>query len=177
MITDSSAEACYQRLGSSTMTPLSFDHHRRPCTISGAIHRTTTISPVKTDSRTVKNHTYFSGMTNGRGYSPPPGFSTLTHLPSLNVEYSSDEYDEDIKMEPRSARANGVTPILRVRSLRVRRPRGRVVEFLKAPNRDGSSLEGVFDGRRPSERRVEDGASYGENLPYLLASHLGRSEN
>ncbi|GJU63494.1 hypothetical protein Tco_1245329 [Tanacetum coccineum] len=90
------------------------------------------------------------------------------------LEYSSEEYDEDIKMEPRSARA---TPILRVRSLRVRRPRGRVVEFLEAPNRDGSSLEGAFDGRRPSERRVEDGASYGENLPYLLASHLGRSEN
>ncbi|GJW09288.1 hypothetical protein Tco_1575115 [Tanacetum coccineum] len=32
-------------------------------------------------------------------------------------------------------------------------------------------------GRRPSERRVEDGGSCRGNLPPLLASHLGRSKN
>nr|GEV45467.1 hypothetical protein [Tanacetum cinerariifolium] len=62
-----------------------------------------------------------------------------------------------------------------VGSRRVWIPQGRVVEFVEAPNRDESSLEGAFDGRRPSKRWVEDGGSYRENLPPLLTSHLGRT--
>ncbi|GJX41919.1 hypothetical protein Tco_0256909 [Tanacetum coccineum] len=45
----------------------------------------TTISPIKTKSITIKHLAYFSGMTNGREESPPPGFSTLTPLPGPNV--------------------------------------------------------------------------------------------
>ncbi|GJY66781.1 hypothetical protein Tco_0469019 [Tanacetum coccineum] len=66
-------------------------------------------------------------------------------------EYYSEEYDEDKEMEPRPVRVREATP--------------------------GSRAEREFDGRRPSERRTEEGGSHGGNLPPLLAVHLGRSEN
>ncbi|GJR06359.1 hypothetical protein Tco_0529343 [Tanacetum coccineum] len=71
------------------------------------------------------------------------------------LDYYSEEYDEEREMEPR----------------------GRVVEFEEAPNRDGNRVERESDGRRPSEQRVEEGGSRGGNLPPLLTTHLGRSEN
>ncbi|GKC93042.1 hypothetical protein Tco_1158484, partial [Tanacetum coccineum] len=55
------------------------------CTVSGAIHGTATISPVKTKLITVNHLTYFSGMTSGREDTPPSGFLTLTPFPSPNV--------------------------------------------------------------------------------------------
>ncbi|GJT90537.1 hypothetical protein Tco_1079382 [Tanacetum coccineum] len=63
------------------------------------------------------------------------------------------------------------------RSSRVQRQRERVVELKKAQNREESRVEMESDGRRPTERRIEEGGSGGGNLPLLLAAHLGRSEN
>ncbi|GKA69491.1 hypothetical protein Tco_0775555 [Tanacetum coccineum] len=56
-------------------------------------------------------------------------------------------------------------------------PRGSVVEFEDAPNREGSRAEREFDGRRPSERKLEGNGSHGGNLPPFLAAHLRMSEN
>ncbi|GJZ06673.1 hypothetical protein Tco_0540466 [Tanacetum coccineum] len=144
-------------------------------------------------------------MTSGREMTPPPSFSTLTHIPGLNAnelppitvstftsatpkntpltrraststnpdpmislafveanyqalesllrerrkqihnkdlhtefDYFSEEYDEEMEMEPRPARIRETTPVPRTGSLRARRQRERVVEFKNAPNRDGA---------------------------------------
>nr|GEV15644.1 Gag-Pol polyprotein [Tanacetum cinerariifolium] len=92
-------------------------------------------------------------------------------------DYYSEEYDEEKEMEPRPARVREATLALQTGSSRIRRHRGRVVEFEEASNRDGSMVERESDGRRPSERRVEEGGSHGVNLPLLLVAHLGRNEN
>nr|GEZ72582.1 reverse transcriptase domain-containing protein [Tanacetum cinerariifolium] len=42
---------------------------------------------------------------------------------------------------------------------------------------DESRVERGFDGKRPLEQRIEDGGSCKGNLPPLLTTHLGRSEN
>nr|GEU71254.1 reverse transcriptase domain-containing protein [Tanacetum cinerariifolium] len=62
--------------------------------------------------------------------------------------------------------------IINVRSMK-RRERG----MEPRPIRDRSRVEKESDCRRPSERKGEDGGSRGVNLPPLLATHLGRSEN
>ncbi|GKC19198.1 hypothetical protein Tco_1021348, partial [Tanacetum coccineum] len=93
------------------------------------------------------------------------------------LDYYSEEYDEEREMEPRPTRMMEATPILQTGSPRARRHRGRVVEFKEAPNRDKSRVERESDGRRPSERRVEDDRSHEGNLPQLLAAHLGRNKN
>nr|GEU98640.1 hypothetical protein [Tanacetum cinerariifolium] len=80
-------------------------------------------------------------------------------------------------MDPRKARVSEATPVLRTGSPRVRRYKGRVVEFKEAPNRDRSRVEREFDGRRLSERRAKEGGSHEGNLPTLLVAHLGKSEN
>ncbi|GJV51450.1 homeodomain-like protein [Tanacetum coccineum] len=64
------------------------------------------------------------------------------------LEYSSEEYDEEMEMEPRPTRTTKVTFILRIGSLHVRRLRG-----------------------------VEGGGIHGVNLPPFLVAHLGTSEN
>ncbi|GJV59986.1 hypothetical protein Tco_1466086 [Tanacetum coccineum] len=66
------------------------------------------------------------------------------------LDYYSEEYDEEREMEPRPTRAL---------------------------NRDESRVERESDGRRLSEQRVEDGRSHEGNLPQLLAAYLGRNEN
>nr|GEU31203.1 reverse transcriptase domain-containing protein [Tanacetum cinerariifolium] len=80
-------------------------------------------------------------------------------------------------MEPRPSRVRKATLVLRTGSPRVRRHRGRVVEFEKALNRDGSRVEKEFSDMKPLEQRVKKGTSRGGNLTPLLAAHLGGSEN
>nr|GEY68330.1 hypothetical protein [Tanacetum cinerariifolium] len=128
-------------------------------------------------------------MTNGREDSPPLVFSTLTPLPDPNVGElppitvstfttrspnnaplanraststypNSEEYDEEREMEPRLVRVREATHVLRSGSPRVRRHKGRVVEFEEAPNKDGSRAEREFEGRRPPERSAEEGGSH-----------------
>ncbi|GJS66818.1 hypothetical protein Tco_0390236 [Tanacetum coccineum] len=57
------------------------------------------------------------------------------------LEYSSEDYDEEREMEPRPEPNREVTPTLRLRSLVVLRQRERVVRFEEAPDREGSRLQ------------------------------------
>ncbi|GJY17743.1 hypothetical protein Tco_0389234 [Tanacetum coccineum] len=57
------------------------------------------------------------------------------------LDYYSEEYDEEREMEPRPVRVREATHVLRTGSLRAWRHRGRVVEFEEALNRDGSMVE------------------------------------
>nr|GEX59841.1 reverse transcriptase domain-containing protein [Tanacetum cinerariifolium] len=69
------------------------------------------------------------------------------------LEYFSEEYDEEMEMEPRPAQVRETTPVLR------------------------TEVERNSEGGRPSKRRADDNRHQGVNLPPLLAAHLGRSEN
>ncbi|GJZ42039.1 hypothetical protein Tco_0588925 [Tanacetum coccineum] len=81
------------------------------------------------------------------------------------LEYSSEEYDEEIEMEPRPTRVVETTPILRTGSPRPRRARGRVVEFEGTPNRDEIRVERRYEafgtkGRRRWKLRRESSSSF-----------------
>ncbi|GKA68696.1 reverse transcriptase domain-containing protein [Tanacetum coccineum] len=93
------------------------------------------------------------------------------------LEYFSEEYDEEREIESRPERERETTPVLRMRSPRARRQRERVVEFKEAPNIEGGRVERNTEGGIPSEPRVNGSGSRGTNLPPLLAAHPGRSEN
>ncbi|GJU44378.1 hypothetical protein Tco_1201644 [Tanacetum coccineum] len=91
-------------------------------------------------------------MTSGREDSPPleANYEVLESLLRdhrrqvrnkdirTELDYYSEEYDKEREMEPRPARVRKATQVLRTGYPRVRRHRGRVVEFKEAPNRDGS---------------------------------------
>lgn len=90
------------------------------------------------------------------------------------LEYSSDEYDEEIEMEPRPSTSRANHPVLRTGSPASRKTNGRNVGFDGVPERtptrrDGTIVEGS-NGR--SQQRGNTEAS----LPPLLAAHLGRTE-
>ncbi|GJX11313.1 reverse transcriptase domain-containing protein [Tanacetum coccineum] len=77
--------------------------------------------------------------------------STLTDpAPMIKLEYLSEDYDEELEMEPRPERTTEVTPPLRTRSPR---------------------------GNRPSEAGTEENGRREMNLPPLLTAYLGRSED
>ncbi|GJR12741.1 hypothetical protein Tco_0795393 [Tanacetum coccineum] len=54
----------------------------------------------------------------------------------IEMDYYSEEYDEEREMEPRPTRVREITPSLRTGSSCVQRQRGRVVEFEEAPNKE-----------------------------------------
>ncbi|GJW32549.1 hypothetical protein Tco_0052581 [Tanacetum coccineum] len=93
-------------------------------------------------------------LTNHASTSANPN---LVISPAFIEATTSEEYDEEREMEPRPVRVREATHVLRTGSPRARRHRGRVVEFEEAPNRDGSRVERESEGRRPLERRVEEG--------------------
>ncbi|GJY93287.1 reverse transcriptase domain-containing protein [Tanacetum coccineum] len=93
------------------------------------------------------------------------------------LEYFSEDYDEEGEMKPRPEPTREVTPPLRTRSPRVRRQRKRVVEFEEAPNREGSRTGRNTKGNKPSEAEAEENERREMNLPPLLAAHLGRNKN
>ncbi|GJU01549.1 hypothetical protein Tco_1111887 [Tanacetum coccineum] len=93
------------------------------------------------------------------------------------LEYFSEDYDEEREMEPRPEPARTVSPPLRAASLRVRRRKERVVEFEETQNIGESRVEGSSEGGRPSEEASRGNGSQNVNLPPLLAAHIGRSEN
>ncbi|GKB21648.1 hypothetical protein Tco_0855571 [Tanacetum coccineum] len=92
------------------------------------------------------------------------------------LEYFSEDYDEELEMEPRPEQTRDVTPPLRTRSPRVRRQRERVVGFEEAPNRERSIIGRNIEGNGPSEARAEENRRWEMNFPSLLAAHLGRNE-
>ncbi|GJU38417.1 hypothetical protein Tco_1191374 [Tanacetum coccineum] len=101
------------------------------------------------------------------------------HNEDLRTElgYFSEDYDEELKMEPRPERTKEVTPPLRTRSPRVRRHRKRVVGFEEAPNRERNRIGRNIEGNGPSEAGAEENGRREMNLPLLLAAHLGRNED
>ncbi|GJR06566.1 hypothetical protein Tco_0529550 [Tanacetum coccineum] len=97
--------------------------------------------------------------------------------PDLVISPAFIEANYEREMELRPARVRIATPVLRTRSPRVQRHKGRVVDFEEAPNKDGSRVEREPDGRSTSKRRTKEGGSRGGNLSPLIAAHLGISEN
>ncbi|GKC86756.1 zinc finger, CCHC-type containing protein [Tanacetum coccineum] len=93
------------------------------------------------------------------------------------LEYFSEEYDEEREMEPRPVRNKETTPVLCMRYPRARRQREKMVNFEDIPNRDGGRVERNSKDGMPSRLGADNNGSQGMNLPPLLAAHLGRSEN
>ncbi|GJW16998.1 reverse transcriptase domain-containing protein [Tanacetum coccineum] len=98
-------------------------------------------------------------------------FSRDTPCASLNVvltqirnedlrtelEYFSEDYDEEREIEPRPGPTRETTPSLRPR--------------------EGSKVGRNAEGSRPSEIETRENGNRGINLPPLLAAHLGRNES
>nr|GFA43765.1 hypothetical protein [Tanacetum cinerariifolium] len=84
------------------------------------------------------------------------------------LEYFSEDYDEELEMEPRPERTREVTPPLHTRSPRARRQRERIVGFEEAPNKERSRI------RRNVEAHL--GRSKDDQLPRssLTSVHGGR---
>ncbi|GJS10916.1 hypothetical protein Tco_0367712 [Tanacetum coccineum] len=93
------------------------------------------------------------------------------------LEYFSEDYDEEREMEPRPEPNKEAIPTLRLRSPVVRRQRERVVGFEEAPNREGSRRGRNAEGIRPSKIEAREDENRGVNLPPLLAAHLGRNKS
>ncbi|GKA67735.1 reverse transcriptase domain-containing protein [Tanacetum coccineum] len=93
------------------------------------------------------------------------------------LEYFSEDYDEEREMEPRPEPARAVTSPLRAASPSVRRRRERVVWFEETQNRGESRVERNNEGGRPSEEASRGNGSQNVNLPPLLAAHVRRSDN
>ncbi|GJY86414.1 hypothetical protein Tco_0500440 [Tanacetum coccineum] len=122
----------YQRLGSLTNTLILFDHHRSMVmpyiAHSPSLHRSKLRGsriPPKDRRRQVRNEDL-----------------------RTELDYYSQEYDEEREMEPRPARVMETTLVLRTR--------------------DASRVERKSDDKRPSERIVEEGGSRGGNVPSVL---------
>ncbi|GJR53227.1 hypothetical protein Tco_1403748 [Tanacetum coccineum] len=93
------------------------------------------------------------------------------------LEYFSEDYDEEREMKPRPEPVRAATPTLRAASPRVRRRRERVVGFEETQNRGESRVERNSEGGRPSEEASRGNGSQNIKLPPLLAAHIGRSKN
>ncbi|GJS94021.1 hypothetical protein Tco_0800989 [Tanacetum coccineum] len=72
------------------------------------------------------------------------------------LEYFSEDYDEELEMEPRPERTREVTLPLRTRPPRVRRQCKRVVGFEEASSRERSRIGRNIEGSRPLEAVVEE---------------------
>ncbi|GJY96864.1 reverse transcriptase domain-containing protein [Tanacetum coccineum] len=93
------------------------------------------------------------------------------------LEYFSEDYDEEREMEPIPEPARAATPPLRAASPRVHRRRERVVGFEETQNRGESRVERNSEGGRPSKKESRGDGGQNVNLPPLLATHIGRNEN
>ncbi|GJT92750.1 hypothetical protein Tco_1081595 [Tanacetum coccineum] len=88
------------------------------------------------------------------------------------LEYFSEDYDEEQETEPRPEPNREATPTLRPRSPVVRRQRERVAGFEETPNTERSRRGRNAKGVRPRSEVI----MWRVNLPPLLAAHLGRNE-
>ncbi|GJX02014.1 hypothetical protein Tco_0185927 [Tanacetum coccineum] len=105
-------------------------------------------------------------------------YSTLSYLIlRTELEYVSEDYDEEKEMKQRPEPVRAVNPPLRAASLRVRRRRERVVGFEETQNRGESRVERNNKGGRPSKEASRGNGSQNVNLLPLLATHIKRSEN
>ncbi|GJW66319.1 hypothetical protein Tco_0120743 [Tanacetum coccineum] len=163
------------------------------CTISGAILPTTTTMFAATTPENTPIAYRASTSTNPNPVIIPAfveaNYETLESLLRdrrrqmrnndlrTELEYFSEDYDEEREMEPRPEPVRAVTPPLRAASPRVRRRRERVVGFEETQNRGESRVKRNSEGGRPSEEASRGNGSQNVNLPPLLAAHIGRSEN
>ncbi|GKB91178.1 hypothetical protein Tco_0963450 [Tanacetum coccineum] len=109
--------------------------------------------------------------------SKPDSTHICTISGAIQLEYFSEDYDEEYEMEPRPERTRESTPPLRTRSPRVRRQCERVVGFEEVPNREGSKTGRNTEGNRPLEVGAEENGRREMNLPLLLAAHVERNKN
>ncbi|GJZ77069.1 hypothetical protein Tco_0641741 [Tanacetum coccineum] len=93
------------------------------------------------------------------------------------VEYFSEDYDEEREMEPILEPTRAATPPLRVASPRVCKRKERIVGFEGAQSRGESRVERNTEEGRPIEESPQGNGGQSVNLPPILAAHLGRSEN
>ncbi|GJW04208.1 reverse transcriptase domain-containing protein [Tanacetum coccineum] len=163
------------------------------CTISGAILPTTTTMFAATTPKNTPLAYRVSILTNPNPVISPTfveaNYQTLESLLRdrrrqmrnndlrTKLEYFSEDYDEEREMEPRPEPVRAATPPLRVASPTVRRRRKRVVGFEETQNRREIRVERNSEGGRPSEEASRGNGIQNVNLPPLLATHIGRSEN
>ncbi|GKD23648.1 hypothetical protein Tco_1225351 [Tanacetum coccineum] len=95
----------------------------------------------------------------------------------IELEYFTEDYDEELEIEPRPELTREVTPPLCTRSPRVHRQHERVVGFKEAPNREISRIGRNIKGNGPSKAGAEENGRREINLPSLLAAHMGRNED
>ncbi|GJZ35619.1 hypothetical protein Tco_0581436 [Tanacetum coccineum] len=88
------------------------------------------------------------------------------------MENFSEDYDEELEIEPRTEQTREVSPPLRTRSPRVCRQRERVVEFKEALNKEISKIGRNIEGNEPLEAGAEENRRQEMNLPPILAAHL-----
>ncbi|GKB85411.1 hypothetical protein Tco_0957683, partial [Tanacetum coccineum] len=93
------------------------------------------------------------------------------------LEYFSEDYDEEREMEPRPEPRRETTLTLQLRFPGVCRQQEKVMGFEDAPNREGNSRKRNAGGIRPLKIKAREGENKRANLPPLLAAHLGRNEN
>ncbi|GJW42864.1 hypothetical protein Tco_0071663 [Tanacetum coccineum] len=93
------------------------------------------------------------------------------------LEYFSEDYDEEREMEPRPEPRREATPTLWLRSPVVRRKRERVVGFEDAPNMEGNKRGKNAERIKHSEIKAREGENRAANLPPHLAAHLGWNES
>nr|GEU98625.1 reverse transcriptase domain-containing protein [Tanacetum cinerariifolium] len=93
------------------------------------------------------------------------------------LEYFSEDYDEEREMEPRPEPNREATSTFRPRSLVVRRQRERVVGFEEAPNREGSRRGRNAEGISPSEIKAKEdenmGPMYAPSNMTVYPNHAG----
>ncbi|GKA72070.1 reverse transcriptase domain-containing protein [Tanacetum coccineum] len=83
------------------------------------------------------------------------------------LEYFSEEYDEEREMEPRPTRVREAIPISQAVSSRVRRQKERVVEIEDAPNKEGSKVERNNEGGRGHHPSTNIGGNLPPNGTHL----------
>ncbi|GJX24074.1 reverse transcriptase domain-containing protein [Tanacetum coccineum] len=84
------------------------------------------------------------------------------------LEYFSEDYDEEREMEPRPEPYREATPTLRLRSPEIRRQQERVVGFEDAPNGEGNKRGRNAEGIRSSEIEAREGKNRGEAISLQL---------
>ncbi|GJX57698.1 hypothetical protein Tco_0287595 [Tanacetum coccineum] len=93
------------------------------------------------------------------------------------LEYFSEDYDEEREMEQIPEPTRAATLPLQVASPRICRRGERTVEFERDQSRGESRVERNTEGGRPLEEAPRGNGGQSVNLPSLLAAHSGRGEN
>ncbi|GKC56920.1 hypothetical protein Tco_1084518 [Tanacetum coccineum] len=93
------------------------------------------------------------------------------------LEYFSEDYNEEREMEPRPEPTRFATPPIQIASPRIHRRGGRTVGFKRAHSRGESMVKRNTKGGRPLKEAPKGNGGQSVNLPPLLAAYLGRGEN